>query len=146
MNVKQVVMVLAVPLFLSGCFGSYARSGRGETCERAIKQYTSMLRWQEAEKAALVFVDDSQRDRYTQSAQALRQRGVSVADYRILAQQCLSEQGEGKATVEFFYYIMPDSRLKTVTDHQKWRFREERVTAGDPGQGWKLLSPLPDFN
>lgn len=146
MNVKQVVMALAVPLFLSGCFGSYARSGRGETCERAIKQYTSMLRWQEAEKAALVFVDDSQRDRYTQSAQALRQRGVSVADYRILAQQCLSEQGEGKATVEFFYYIMPDSRLKTVTDYQKWRFREERVTAGDPGQGWKLLSPLPDFN
>ena len=146
MNVKQVVMALAVPLFLSGCFGSYARSGRGETCERAIKQYTSMLRWQEAEKAALVFVDDSQRDRYTQSAQALRQRGGSVADYRILAQQCLSEQGEGKATVEFFYYIMPDSRLKTVTDYQKWRFREERVTAGDPGQGWKLLSPLPDFN
>lgn len=145
MEFKRIVMSLACPLLLSGCFASYGSSGKLETCERAIKQYNTMLRWQEGEKAAQVFVEDSQREGYAQAISAMRRRGVSIADLQILTQQCLPDQQQAQATVELYYLFPADSRLKMVTDHQRWIFSKESVKAGDPGQGWKLVSPLPDF-
>jgi hypothetical protein len=45
--------------------------------------------------------------------------------------------------MEFDYFAMPDNRLKTVTDRQKWVYREE--PADDQVPGWKLTSPPPLF-
>ncbi len=144
MNIRNWVLLIAIPVMLNGC-AAYKNMNRKEDCDKMIKQYSRMIRWQEAEKTSMLFVDSKQRVEYNKAAESLRRRVVSIADYRILAHQCLPEQKKAEATVEFDYYIMPDNRLKTLTDHQTWIFYEENSAEPDMAEGWKLTSPLPDF-
>jgi hypothetical protein len=104
-----------------------------------------MIRWQEAEKASIAFVDNKLRPVYDKTAESIRRRGVTVADYRVLAQECLPDKLKAESTVQFDYFVMPDNRMKTVTDHQNWIFQEENPTDPDRAEGWKLISPLPEF-
>ncbi|NJD39244.1 MAG: hypothetical protein FIA89_13120 [Geobacter sp.] len=141
---RRSLFLLMIPFLLNGC-AAYQNMNRRESCDKSIKDYTRLVRWQEAEKAAFAFVDVRQRPAYDKAVESLRRRNVTIADSRILAQQCLSEKRTAEATVEFDYFILPDNRLKTLTDRQVWVFRES--TKEDPEQGdcWKLTSPLPDF-
>ncbi|MBV5349962.1 hypothetical protein JZU71_02035, partial [bacterium] len=100
---------------------------------------------QEPEKASLAFVDEKQRPDFNKAVEKLRRRGLSMADYRILAKQCMSDKKKAESTVEFDYYVLPDNRLKTVTDHQTWIYREGNDKEPDLGEGWRLTSPLPEF-
>lgn len=143
-RLRVFLFLLLVPLVLNGC-AAYQNMNRRETCDKSIKDYTKLVRWQEAEKAAIAFVDAKQRPSYDKTAESLRRRNVTIADARILAQQCLSEKRTAEATVEFDYFILPDNRLKTLTDRQVWIFRESTKEDPDQGDGWKLASPLPDF-
>ncbi len=141
---RWCLLLLLVPLVLNGC-ATYQNMNRREACDKSIKDYTRLVRWQEAEKAAIAFVDAKQRPAYDKSAESLRRRHVTIADSRILAQQCLIDKRTAEATVEFDYFILPDNRLKTLTDRQTWIFRENTKEDPDQGDGWKLTSPLPAF-
>ncbi|CAH2032275.1 hypothetical protein [Trichlorobacter ammonificans] len=144
MRVSTVCLFCGLLLFLSGCAG-YRTMNRQEACDKVIKTYNRMIRWQEAEKAALTYVDRSQRDRFVGAAESLRRRNVTMADMRILASECRAEHRSAEAVVEFDYFVLPDNRLKTVTDRQKWLFREESSDLPDQTEGWKLTTPLPEF-
>lgn len=144
MHLKSIALLGAGLLFLNGC-AAYTNMTRKDDCEKAIKAYNRMVRWQEPEKAGMAFVDHTQREAFAQRAEIMRRRNLNMADMRILASECKAEQKTAEATVEFDYYMLPDNRLKTVTDRQKWIFREENDKQPELGEGWKLLSPFPEF-
>jgi len=144
MRIQLVFVLVMMPLLLNGC-AAYQKMSRNEDCETVIKNYNRMIRWQEVEKASIAFVDKKLRPDYDKTAESLRRRGVTVADYRVLAKECLGEKKKAESTVEFDYFILPDNRMKTITDHQSWIFREENPAEADLGEGWKLMSPLPAF-
>jgi len=144
MRVQLVLMLALTTLLLNGC-AAYKKVSRNESCEKIIKDYNRMIRWQEAEKASIVFVDKNKRPVFDRTAESLRRRGITIADYRILAQECLVDNKKAESTVEFDYFILPDYRLKTVTDRQHWVFNEENPAEPDLDEGWKLISPLPEF-
>ena len=144
MRVQLVLVLVLIPLLLNGC-AAYQKMTRNEDCEKVIKNYNRMIRWQEAEKASIAFVDKKKRPDYDKTAESLRRRGVTMADYRILSQECLAEKKTAEATVEFDYFVLPDNRMKTITDRQNWIFREDNAEDTDLGEGWKLITPLPDF-
>lgn len=141
---SRYLLLLLFPLVLNGC-AAYQNMNRRESCDKSIKEYTKLVRWQEAEKAAIIFVDAKLRPAYDKATESLRRRHVTIADSRILAQQCLAGKQTAEATVEFDYFILPDNRLKTLTDRQIWVFRESTEDDPDLADGWKLTSPLPDF-
>jgi len=144
MRILLPLLLVLTPFLLNGC-ASYQKMNRLDECEQAIKNYNRMIRWQEAEKASILFVDTKQRPAFDKAAELLRRREVTMADYRVLAQQCLPDKMKAEATVEFDYFVLPDYRLKTATDRQSWIFREDHPAESDAGKGWKLISPLPDF-
>ncbi len=144
MRVQIVLVLVLIPLLLNGC-AAYQKMTRNEDCEKVIKNYNRMIRWQEAEKASIAFVDKKIRPDYDKTAESLRRRGVTMADYRVLAQECLGEKKTAESTVEFDYFVLPDNRMKTLTDRQSWIFREESPVEPELGEGWKLITPLPDF-
>lgn len=142
MSVKTVIALMMVPMLLSGC-ATYRNHNRGESCEKAIKDYSKMVRWLELEKAAISMVDRSQREAYAQAAESNRRRGITMVDVRLLAHECRPERGTAEASAEYDYFIMPDNRLRTVTDRQQWVYRQDETD--DQVPGWKLTSPPPVF-
>lgn len=144
MRTRLLMLLVLATLLLNGC-AAYRKMNRNNDCEKAIKNYNRMMRWQEAEKAAIVFVDKKQRPDYDKKAENLRRRGVTMADYRVLAQECLADKKKAEATVEFDYFTLPDNRMRTVTDRQVWIFYEEHPDFPDRDEGWRLTSPMPDF-
>jgi hypothetical protein len=142
---RFLMILLLLSTNLTAC-SYYKNHTRSEDCDRVLKSYNRQyVRFKELEKAAIVFVDRPIRDSYSIAAEEFRRKNVSLVDVRVLAQECLAEQKRAEATVEFDYFILPDSRLKTVTDRQKWIFREEDKEKPELGEGWKLVTPLPAF-
>src|SRR6185369_13024355 len=74
-----------------------------EECEKSIKDYNRLLRWQEVESAGLIYIEPELREEFFKAAESLRKRGVTITDYRIRTQECLPEQGTGEALTEFDY-------------------------------------------
>ncbi len=142
MSRNWVFLFVLLPSLLSGC-AAYRSYNRGETCDRSIREYSRLVRWSEMEKAVIAMVDQGQRDAYARTAESMRRRDVTMVDARILAQECHAKQGRAEATMEFDYFVMPDNRLKTVTDHQQWVYREG--SSDDQVPGWKLITPPPRF-
>lgn len=143
MNLRLPLLLLLLVL-LSGC-STYQKFQRDEACEKTIKAYRNMVRWQELEKAVLGVVDAEQRASFAKSAEAFRRRGITVVDARELAVSCQTERGLAEATIEFDYFALPSSRVQTVTDRQKWIYRIADSSRPDLVEGWKLTTPLPEF-
>lgn len=142
MSVRTLVALVVVPLLLCSC-ASYRNYNRGESCEKAIKDYSKMVRWGEMEHSVMTTVDAEQREAYARLAESIRRRGLAMVDVRILAQDCRPEAGRAEAVMEFEYYAMPDNRLRTITDRQRWIYRDEKSDTEMPG--WKLTTPPPTF-
>jgi hypothetical protein len=104
----------------------------------SVKAYNRMIRWHEIEKAGMTYIDEDQLEEYLKQAGTLKKRGLSVTDFRILSSRYLSKKKSGDVIAEFDYYILPSNSVKTISDRQKWVYRDE-------GKGWKLLSGLPAF-
>ena len=111
-----------------------------EECEQSIKGYNRMLRWQEVESAGMVYIEPEQRDKFFNASELFRKQGVIITDYRIRTQECLPEKGTAEVLAEFDYYILPSNRIKTLSYHQDWTYRE----VGEK-KSWKLKSGLPLF-
>jgi hypothetical protein len=128
-------------LMLTACAslsGLNEKFDRSKEFDRSVKAYNRMLRWHEVENAGMTYVDPEQREEYLKRAAALKKRGLSVTDFRILSSKYLPEKKSGDVIAEFDYYIMPSNRVKTVSDRQEWVYREET-------KSWQLKSGLPPF-
>lgn len=137
MKLAKTALILFCCLAMSGCV---TRMGMREEFEFSMKNYNKMLRWQEVEKAGMIYLEPEQRDSFMAAAEALRKKGVTITDYRILTTECLPEKDSATVMAEFDYYTMPSNRIKTLTYKQEWTYREV-----DGASSWKLKSGLPDF-
>jgi hypothetical protein len=133
-------MTILICLMLCSC--SYYRNyNNRDSCEKSIKGYNKMLRWQEVETAGMQYMDPEMRDSFLKTAESIRKRGVSITDYRILTSECVPEKNSADVVAEFDYYILPSNRIKTLTYRQKWIFLDT-----DEKSGWQLKSSLPEFD
>ena len=124
-----------VCLTLAACA---THTGVGEELDRSVKAYNRMVRWYELENAVMTYSDPEQRDEYLKQANSLKKRGISITDFRILSTRYVPEKQSGDAVAEFDYYILPSNRVKTISHHQEWVYRES-------SKSWKLQNGLPDF-
>lgn len=129
------VLLLAICLIMTACVSDM---GIREDFEKSMRAYNRMLRWQEVENAGMLYMEKDQRDDFMRNAESLKRRGVTMADFRILTFECLTEQKTGDAVTEFDYFILPSNRIKTVTYRQEWVYLEA-------SKSWKLKSGLPPF-
>lgn len=137
--------MLKLGLFLVCCLTTvgctYLRQeNMREGFETSVKGYNRMLRWQEVEAAGMTFMEPELREAFLKSARQMKRRGVTITDYRILSSECLPEKESASVVAEFDYYILPSARVKTLTYQQSWVYQEI-----DGTKGWRLKSPLPDF-
>ena len=131
-------LILLCCLMATACASS--RLGTREEFEQSMKGYNRMLRWHEVENAGMVFLEPELRDAFMKAAADFKKRGVTITDYRILTTECLPEKGSAEVIAEFDYYILPSTRIKTLTYRQVWTYREI-----DEKRSWRLESGLPDF-
>lgn len=110
----------------------------GEELNRSVKAYNRMIRWHEIEGAGMTYIDPELREEYLKQAAALKKRGLSVTDFRILLTRYIPEKQSADVLAEFDYYILPSNRVKTVSYRQEWVYREEI-------RSWILKSGLPVF-
>jgi hypothetical protein len=122
-------------LLLAACA---TRPGLSEELDRSVKAYNRMLRWHEIESAVVTYTDPERQEECLKQADVLRKRGLSVTDFRILSTRYLPESQTGDAVAEFDYFILPSNRVKTLSSHQEWVYREN-------SKSWKINSGLPPF-
>lgn len=131
-------LILLCCLLTTACAAS--QSNLREEFEQSMKGYNRMLRWHEVENAGMLFLDPDLRDSFMKAAASIKQRGVTITDYRILTSECLPDKGKAEVIAEFDYYILPSIRVRTLTYRQMWSYREEGER-----KGWRLESGLPQF-
>ncbi len=129
------ILLLSICLIMTACVSDM---GIREDFEKSMRAYNRMLRWQEVENAGMLYMEKDQRDVFMRNAESLKRRGVTMADFRILTFECLTEQKTGDVVTEFDYFILPSNRIKTVTYRQEWVYLEAL-------KSWKLKSGLPPF-
>jgi hypothetical protein len=140
-------MVLICCLMLCSCaqFDSYFDQVKmakiNEVCEKSIKDYNKLLRWREIENAGMLYMDRELRDDFMKSAEDIKKRGVTITDYRILTTECLAEKKTADVVVDFDYYALPSTRIKTLTYRQKWIYHDTEEM-----KGWQLKTALPSFD
>ena len=86
----------------------------------------------------MTYIDPEQREEFLKQAEALKKRGLSVIDFRILSSRYLPEKRTGDVVTEFDYYILPSNRVKTVSYRQEWVYQESI-------KSWLLKDGLPLF-
>ncbi len=123
-------------LMLSAC--SVTRANLSEEFDRSVKSYNQMLRWHEIEKAGTTYFAPELRDQFLKQAESLKKQGLTIADVRIVTSKCLPENNSGNVIAEFDYYTMPSNKIKTVSYHQQWAYRENI-------RSWILTSGLSVF-
>ncbi len=130
------IFLCVICLALTAC--ATTQSGLSEEFDRSTKAYNRMLRWQEIENAGMTYIDQEQREEYLKKAAALKKRGLTVTDYRILSSRCLPEKKSGDVITEFDYYILPSNRIKTLSYRQKWFYLDDI-------KSWQLRGGFPAF-
>lgn len=105
--------------------------------DRSFKSYNESVRWRNMEDAGL-FPADSISGEYKERAR--KAQNVAVVDYRITDVKYDDKKKEAEVKVEIDYYTLSSSRIRTLTDTQKWAYQEKE------GIGlWRLMSLLPEF-
>jgi predicted Holliday junction resolvase-like endonuclease len=136
-------MMIFVVLMLCSCaYALQAKNSKiSEEFERSAKDYNKLLRWREVENAGMIYMDPESREAFMKSAEEIKKRGVTIADYRILTSECIPEKKTAEVVVEFDYYTLPSNRIKTLTYRQNWSYLDT-----EEKKGWQLKSGLPPFD
>jgi hypothetical protein len=137
MLLRIILLVSAIAL-MGGCETIKNRTVTWELEENS-KSYNKMLRWNEMEKAELIFPPDELRDEFKRKVQAAST--VKVTDYRVKKMECFPEKGEATVIMDIDYFREPSITLRTVEDRQEWKYVEE---AGGKKR-WRLMTLPPDF-
>jgi hypothetical protein len=131
-------MILLLILVTTGACARIKTFNALNDFEKSSKRYNQMLRWHELNLAGSTFGDESVKEEYAERARAAK--GVMIADYRVLSQECNPQKKTAKVVVEIEYYIPPSVTLKTLEDVQKWEYVENNET-----KFWRLKTLLPEF-
>jgi hypothetical protein len=132
---RKLVLLPIIVVFLATC-SNYVYDLRGKFDE-SVKKYNALYRWNDLESASL-FAADPVRDAFVARAKAFR--NVKVVDYRVLSTQYDGEKRKATVDVDFDYYFISTTRVKTLHDTQEWVYIDQ------PGiKGWRLMSLLPEF-
>ena len=134
-RIKRALLLVSC-MVLTACA---TEMGLRDEFDKSMKAYNRMIRWNEVENAGMTFLEEELRDDFMKKAEALKKRGVTMTDFRILAFECLPEKNSGESIAEFDYFILPSNRIKTTTYRQKWIYQ-------DTIKRWKLISGLPRFD
>lgn len=135
MRIERTASLLLLLLLLSGCRNPYLVAQRFDDTYR---EYNRLVRWQEHQNACTSFADPSVENECLALARAAK--GASMADYRVKEVDLDLEKGTATVRVEFDYYVLPSTRLKTLEDVQEWRYEEV-----DGQERWRIVTPLPEF-
>jgi hypothetical protein len=100
----------------------------------SVRGYNRALRWRETEQAAS-HVAEEMREKFRRQAEGMRE--VRITDCRVISVAVDRQWLTAVATVEMDYYLTDSARLRSITQQQFWRYREM--------EGWRLLTPLPEF-
>ena len=133
---RRSVLFFALFTFLAGC--SLQDKARRDRLDDQIQSYSKVVRWREME-SALVVVNEPLREEYLKQCEKIR-NSVQIVDYRILSTTLTGDHESADAVVEFDYYILPSTRVKTVVDNQKWKLFKDDIKSY-----WKLMSLPPEF-
>ncbi len=134
---KRIMILLLIFISAGACARIETMNSLNDF-ETSSKKYNQMIRWHDLNKAGLTFVDDSVKEQYAERVKAAK--GVNIADYRVLYQECSPEKKTARVVVEIDYFIPPSVTLKTVEDDQKWEY-----VVSNESKFWKLKTPLPQF-
>lgn len=135
MGSHRTVLLVVLVLVLAGCRNPYLVAQRFDDTHR---EYSHLVRWQEYQSACLGFAAPSVAEECL--ARAGVAKGASMADYRVKGIDVDPAKGTATVRVEFDYYVLPSTRLKTLEDVQEWRYEEV-----DGKERWRIVTPLPDF-
>ena len=120
--------LVVIFLMLTACA---TQTGLSEEFDRSVKAYNRLLRWHEIESAGVTYIDPELREDFLKQAEILKNRGLSVTDFRILSSKYIPEKKSGDVITEFDYYILPSNRIKTISYRQDWVYQESI-------KSWKL--------
>ncbi len=132
-SIKILLVVYFVISLFSGCAGLAARS--------RLDQFSSMhkmYKWALESgnyRGALKYLDPSAPKR---PVDMKRYANIKVSKYTITRAEISDDRRSIQQDVELEYFLLDQSIVKTMTDHQDWRFRE-------PEDAWLLQSGLPKF-
>ena len=135
-RVRRIVGLLS-GLVICSCALTGLDSKAREEFDVSVKGYNRMLRWHEMEMAGTAYTPEALRDSFLKAVEQLKQRGVTITDFRIVSHELKPDSLTGQVVAEFDYYILPSNRIKTVTYRQNWQYAS--------GTGWRVSSPLPSF-
>jgi len=100
-----------------------------------------MIRWQEIAAAGPMYVTQESREQYINDSESIKKRDIIITDFRVTSMEYYEDKNQGKALVEFDYYILPSNLIKTLSDKQEWEYEGIGIE-----KGWKVKSPLPEFD
>lgn len=129
-------------LLLASCMALPACAtdmGLRDEFSKSMKAYNQMLRWNEAENAGMKFLEEEMQNDFIKKAARMRNRGVTMTDFRILSFECFPDKKSAESITEFDYFIMPSNKIKTTIYRQEWTYRDNIGS-------WKLKSDLPAFD
>lgn len=125
---------LLAALMLIGCAGlSQVRP----QFEKSYEGYNELLRWHDFYRAGS-FASSAVAERYIEWAEASKK--VRISDYRVVNVRFDEKALEAEVDTVFDYYRIDSPTVKTVTDRQKWAYRDEHGV-----KQWRLQSPPPEF-
>ena len=128
--------LLLVMFLLCACSLSRSAGAAREEFEQSVKGYNRLLRWHDMDSAGQVYLPKELVPSFSDAVAELKKRGVTIADFRIVRQECDAAAGTGQVQVEFDYYILPSNRIKTQVYRQSWEY-------GDGS--WRQTVQLPAF-
>lgn len=135
MRAASKIVLFLLCLTFTACA---TQAGLGEKFDRSVKAYNRLLRWHELENAVMNYGDPEHLEENLKEAEAIKKRGVSITDYRILTSNYSADKQTGDAVTEFDYYILPSNRIKTASYRQEWIYQKKL-------NAWKLKTHLPLF-
>lgn len=133
---KHMMKLSLVLLLAAGCTMPYTTR---ERLDDQTRSYRNTVRWREMEKAS-VLLDEPLKAEYLKRSEKVRS-SVQIVDCRIINTQMGSDKETAEVTMEIDYHILPSTRIKTVTDRQKWKLFTE-----DMKSYWKLMTLPPEFD
>jgi hypothetical protein len=101
--------------------------------EERLSNYASAIRWGYFEQAT-----DFQIEKLRAQAEQAPLKHIHITGYNPTYRHENKDTNTVKQTVEISYFLEQIGVVKTIIDHQTWRFDEQK-------KEWFLDSPLPNF-
>jgi hypothetical protein len=133
--VKLMVKYVVLMLLLMGCAGLDIGKENLEKFDETSRAYIMSLRWGEYEAAYGFKRPPTMNDEVPDFKDL---SDVRVTSHRVKQTIISEDEMTVMQIVDFQYYRARNVTVKTITDHQKWEYDEEK-------ERWYLISDLPNF-